>query len=48
LVVIRQCNHKNNYLANRLWTLRRVSCSWHFSISTISRLWEKHHQTCKM
>ena len=34
--------------ANGLWTLRRVSRSWHFSISTISRLWEKYHQTCKI
>ena len=30
--------------ANGLWTLRRVSHSWHFSISTILRLWEKYHQ----
>ena len=30
------------------WTLRRVSRSWHFSISTISRLWEKYHQKCKI
>jgi len=22
--------------------------SWHFSIFTISRLWEKHDQQCKM
>jgi len=34
--------------ANGLWTLRRVSSSWHFSISTISRLWEKYHQKCRM
>ena len=29
--------------ANGRWTLRR-----HFSISIISRLWQKYHQQCKM
>ena len=24
-----------------------VSRSWHFAISTMSRLWEKYHQHCK-
>ena len=30
------------------WTLRRLSRSCHFPISTISRSWEKYHQKCKM
>ena len=34
--------------ANGLQRLRRVSRSWHFSISTISRLWEKYHHKCTM
>jgi len=29
----------------KLLSLRRVSRSWHCSISTVSRLWEKYQQT---